>query len=96
LEISAEDLQDLIKKIANQEYKKQSSDLAFFKSGVIQSTSGGRFTVVIPTDGSIYSGLLNQTGKTLTNGDSVRIIMKGNRAGDAYIAVKCGATVDGT
>ena len=96
MDITADELAEMIRKIANQEYKKQSSDLISCKSGIIQSTSGGRFTVAIPTDGSVYIGLLNQTGKTLTTGDSVRIFMKGNKAGDAYIGVKCGVTVDGT
>jgi len=95
LDINVEDLTELIKKISNQQIKKKINNVGFLYSGVVKSTSLGRFDIEIPSNGSVYSGLLNQTGTTLTVGDSVIIMVKGDKAGNSYITAKCGATVDG-
>lgn len=95
MDIKAEDLSDVIKKIVAQQIKANSNNMAFLYSGTVKSTSGGRFDVEIPSNGGIYTGLLNQTGTSLVVGDSVIVMMKGNKAGNSYITAKCGATIDG-
>lgn len=95
LDINVEELTELIRKIVDQQLKNKTNNIGFLYSGVIKSTDAGRFDVEIPSNGSVYTGLLNQSGTTLVIGDSVIIMVKGDKAGNSYITAKCGATVDG-
>lgn len=89
-----QELIDLIRTIARQEIKNNSINLEYSYFGTIESTNpDGTFNVKIPSDNGIYPNLLNQTGTTLTIGDSVLIRAKNNKMGNAYIAVKNGATI---
>lgn len=86
-----EKLIDTIRKIVRQEIRKESNNLEYSYFGTVVSSNGTRFNVRIPSDGSIYPNLLNQTGTNLSVGDSVIIHAIGNKAGNAYIAVKSGS-----
>ena len=95
MNINVEELTDLIRKIVNQELKNKTNNIGFLYSGVIKTIDAGRFDVEIPSNGSVYKGLLNQSGVSLIVGDSVILMVKGDKAGNSYITAKCGATVDG-
>jgi hypothetical protein len=92
----AQGLVDIIKDIAQQEIKNSSTNLEYSYFGIIDSINSGKFNVKVPSDGTIYPNLLNQTGTSLNIGDSVIVHAKGNNMGNAYIAVKNGATIDST
>lgn len=95
MEIDSEKLIGVIGKIADQRIEKNSNNLEYSYFGFVESANGTRFNVRIPSEGSIYPNLLNQTGTNLNIGDSVIVRAKGNKAGNAYIAVKNGATNSG-
>lgn len=94
LDIDESQLVDLIRKIVRQEIKNNSINIEYSYFGVVESTSEGRFNVKNPSDGSVYTNLLNQSGTSLSVGDVVKISAKGNKMGNAIIVSKNGATIN--
>ena len=90
------DLLNVIRNIVRQEIKNSMSNIEYSYFGIVESENlDGTFDIKIPSDDSIYPNLLNQSGTTLSVSDSVIVRAKNNNFGNAYIACKSGATVDG-
>lgn len=80
MDISEDELIELIRKIVKQEIKNNSSNIEYSYYGKVYSTNtDGTFNVQNTSDGGIYTNLLNQTGASLSVGDVVKISAKGDK-----------------